>query len=865
MSAHPERREATWNGTGSRVVDVDSIGDAVVMIDASQRVLAFNSSACEMFGYEKAEVIGQPLDMLLPADAVDRHRDHVAAFAAADVAYGPMSRLRTLVGRRRNGVEFPIEITIGKTWVDGELLLSAVIRDVSDARRNESTQLARSEHLGAALQYATEGMIVTDRQFTILYASPFVERLHGASDGELVGRNIAEYVHPADVERNLAEFNRAREDGELVVHHQMRLRTAADQWIWVEATTSLTFDPRVDGLVTNFRDITAERTAKARRDAVAEFGLWALRSASLPDVMQRATDLVTEFLGAEVATVYERLTTERDHIIARAWSGWPQSPVGLVAPAPPDPPMGKTLATVDHFIVADYAQEAPFPGKQMLDDAGIKSSLGVVVAGDGVPWGAIGAMSTQLDQFDEGDIAFGQAVANVLAAALGRARLDAELLEQALRDPLTGLPNRALLNDRIARALAGLHRSPEERVAVLFVDIDNFKQVNDSLGHDAGDELLCEVGRRLRESVREEDTVARIGGDEFVIVTTLRSGLDDPLALAERIVASFHQPCQLTGSELYVTVSIGITISTGDGPGAADLLQDADVAMYEAKKLGRDRCVLYAGDLRAPLAVRASLEQDLHHALERDELMLYFQPVVNSDTGRNLGCEALLRWAHPERGLVSPGEFIPAMEETGMILPVGRWVIQRACQQLAQWQRDFERPDLTVSVNVSPRQLGDPELIPCIQRALTENGLTPSSLSIELTESTVVDDLERAQGTVEAIGALGVKLMIDDFGTGYSSLSYLTRLPVSVIKIDRSFITHICDDFGDQAIVRAVTTLAHDLGMFTVAEGVETACQLAVVRGLGCNLIQGFYYSRPLPASEFAAAWVAVCNLVAST
>jgi EAL domain-containing protein (putative c-di-GMP-specific phosphodiesterase class I) len=304
-------------------------------------------------------------------------------------------------------------------------------------------------------------------------------------------------------------------------------------------------------------------------------------------------------------------------------------------------------------------------------------------------------------------------------------------------------------------------------------------------------------------------------------------------------------------------VSIGIAISKNQLDSVSVLLQHGDFAMYEAKKFGRDCCVVYEEGQRTPLVARASLEQDLRSALERGQMMIYYQPVVDSDTGLKVSCEALLRWACPGRGLVSPGEFIPILEESGMILPFGRWVLQRACEQLGRWQVDFQRFDLTVSVNLSPRQLNDPELIPSIEHALASSGVAPSSLNVEITETMIVDDLERAKSTLEAIGNLGVDLLIDDFGTGYSSLSYLKRLPVACIKIDRSFISNICEDPADQAIVAAVSELARRLNVYTVAEGVETAEQLTLVRSLGCTLIQGFYYSPALPAREFAASWLA--------
>jgi diguanylate cyclase (GGDEF)-like protein/PAS domain S-box-containing protein len=728
----------------------------------------------------------------------------------------------------------------------------------------------RIEQFGAVLHYVSAGVIVTDYEGTISFANPYVEDLLGASSGAMVGTNAADYVHADGFQAVRNQFDHSQAEHQSTMSRVSRLRTGGGDWIWVEATTSLVDDPRIGGFVTTFHDITEQKMAEARREAVAEFGLWALQSTTVAELLQRATELVLEFLKADAVTVFERVEAADEYVIPRVWAGGPQPFVGINVPSSASGRIRTMMRTGDHFVVDDYSQADAleqfwYPVKRIFDNSGIRSSLGVVIASGDAAWGALVAISLKPASFDASDIAFTQALANVLGAALERDHIESLRAEQALHDPLTGLANRALLNDRIKLALEATHRAPDEYVAVLYIDVDNFKPVNDSLGHEVGDELLCEVARRLEEVVRAEDTIARIGGDEFVVVASMHPDSEDPVAIADRIVDSFNQPCRVGTSELFVTVSIGIATSRTDLYDGVTLLRDADVAMYEAKRSGRNCCVAYETRLRAPLLARASLEHDLHAAMASDQFLLFFQPVVDSDFGRKVGCEALLRWVHPQRGLILPDEFIPILEETGMILTVGKWIIDRACQQIAQWQRDFGRPDLTVSVNLSPRQLTDPELAHCIERALSSNRLTPSSLMIELTETMMVNDLEQAQSVVESIVETGVDLVIDDFGTGYLSLSYLKRLPVNCIKIDRSFITNICDDPGDRAIVGAVVELARGLGLSTVAGGVETLEQLAVVRALGCILIQGFYYSRALPAYEFAAKWLSAPALTRVT
>ena len=857
--------EAAWEASGSRSSDDPNSTNAVLSMDGSNHVVAANTSACDMFGYRPDEMIGRALDTLLSVGVCVREGggDREGPTPGSDDhSAGPIGQ--AIVGRRCDGSEFPADVTFESAWIDDGPMLSALVREDLERSDEGTSPGERIEQLQALLQHASDGVIVTDDLGTISYASPLLEHLQGVEPGGLVGVNVAEFLHTDDFEASLRRFRQERGSSRQVMRHECRLRKADGQWMWVEATTSLVEDPRVGGLVTNFRDVTEQRTARLRRVAIAEFGLMAIRTTSLAQLTERATEIMFELLQPGAAAVLERLDTGQDQVIIRSWTGGSQDFTGLTVPAPPTSPVGQILAGRGHQRVDNYDDEPWFIGKEAIESAGFKSSLGVAIGGDGAPWGVLRALSRQPDAFDEADVSFAQAVANVLASAIERARIDAERAQQAICDPLTGLPNRILLYDRMAWALAGAARTPGERVAALFVDVDNFKLVNDALGHGAGDELLIEIARRLTQSVRAEDTVARIGGDEFVILTSQRLGSDYARTLAERVIASFQEPCRVGGGDLFVSVRVGVAVSPDKPLGAAELLQCADVAMYEAKRLGRNCCITYHDELRPPLLARATLEQDLHHALERDELVLHFQPVVNSDTGRKVGCEALLRWDHPERGLVSPGEFIPIMEETGMIVPVGRWVIEQACLQVASWQREADHPDLSVSVNVSPRQLDDPEIIPCIQKALANSGLHPSSLSIELTETTVIRDLERAKSTVEMIASLGVKVMIDDFGTGYSSLSYLKRLPVAMIKIDRSFVTSICEDPADQAIVRSITGLAQDLGLYTVAEGVETAEQLDMVRGLGCRLIQGYYFSRPLSASEFASEWLSASHVVTS-
>jgi diguanylate cyclase (GGDEF)-like protein/PAS domain S-box-containing protein len=436
-----------------------------------------------------------------------------------------------------------------------------------------------------------------------------------------------------------------------------------------------------------------------------------------------------------------------------------------------------------------------------------------------------------------------------------RKALENELSHQAFYDPLTDLPNRALFMDRLAHALARAQRR-RSKVAVMFLDLDNFKFVNDSLGHEAGDQLLVAVGERLLECLRPEDTLSRFGGDEFTVLLEGTTRLHEATGVAERIADALRAPFTIDGRDLYVTASIGISVSAGrERPG--DLLRNADLAMYRTKRGGKDNYSVFDPSVSAHLPGRLSLERDLRRAVERGEFVVHYQPEVLLETGEIAGFEALVRWEHPERGLMPPAEFVPLAEETGLIVAIGGSVLREACRQAQRWlERNPEALGDTlpaVSVNLSPRQFRHPDLVQDVARVLRETSLSPRNLGLEVTESSVMDDAMVANTVLRQLRDLGVQLAIDDFGTGYSSLSRLKHLPVDALKIDRSFVAGIGEDAEDEVLISGVTNVAAGLGLSAVAEGVETPAQAARLRALGCRLAQGYYFSGPLPSEEVPA------------
>ncbi len=464
--------------------------------------------------------------------------------------------------------------------------------------------------------------------------------------------------------------------------------------------------------------------------------------------------------------------------------------------------------------------------------------------------------------------ALGRAREAQLALSLHRANVDLReandaLQRRAFEDALTGLPNRALFDDRLHHAVARLARSARgtrpgavgiDRLAVLFVDLDGFKPINDSFGHEAGDEVLRDVARRLQVAVRDSDTLARLGGDEFVAMIEVRDAESAAVALAQRIIENLRRPFRVGGQEMALSCSIGVAVFPDHDDTGQRLLACADAAMYAAKRAGGSTCVVYEASMAGDAAEQVLMQQALRQAIGRNELMLYYQPKVDARTGKVHGLEALLRWRHPERGIVSPAVFVPLAERFGLIGAVGNWVIDEACAQLARWHAQGLR--CRVAINLSPYQLRHPDLPARIRNALERNDLHPSQLVCEITETAMMENMHAERSVLDQVAALGVRLSIDDFGTGYSSLAHLRSIPARQIKIDRSFVVDLAGNADARSVLDAVVRLAHALRMEVVAEGVETDAQRSVLQELQCDVLQGYVIARPMPADS-VPEWLA--------
>ena len=496
-------------------------------------------------------------------------------------------------------------------------------------------------------------------------------------------------------------------------------------------------------------------------------------------------------------------------------------------------------------VIANRDLRAPAPLLVPLRDFGANACAVVPLPGEAAaPYGAIGVFSSAPREWPERVVAALEELAQWLGTEI-------ELRRGALRDPLTGLPNRTLLLERLDHAITRARRHGDFRFAVLSLDLDGIGLVNASLGQQAGDELLKIVADRLLVCIRGEDLAARVSGDKFAILLESLSDDADAGRVAQRIHRALADPVALARQEVYTGASIGVALSSSGLAPAATMLQHAVIAMTRAKQSGRGRFEMFDRAMQERAAARLKAETDLRHAIDRQEFELYYQPLVALDTGSITELEALIRWRSPERGIVPPLDFIPLAEETGLIFPMGSWVLTQACRQLKEWQERFSRElPLAVSVNISAKQLSHADLVPHVADIVTLSGIDPASLKLEITESSLIEDPEGTGARLQALRQLGVRIYLDDFGTGYSSLRYLHQLPLDAIKIDRSFVALMHEGATHLQLVHTVRALARNIGVRAIAEGVENPVQLSLLRSLGCESAQGFYFSRPVPKAD---------------
>jgi diguanylate cyclase (GGDEF)-like protein/PAS domain S-box-containing protein len=738
---------------------------------------------------------------------------------------------------------------------DNARLFGALDRQLAEHQRADE----RIRFQAGLLEQIDTAVVAVDGDHRCTEFNAAAERLFGYRREEVLGQRLLDLLAAPGQESLIAEVRTTSADRGWEGESRLRRNDGSEFPGHARIAPIRDADGQYLGTVAVIQDLTERKAVEQRLEkraseqaAVAALGERALEGGPLEGLLDHAMEVVAGVLGVDFADVLELSGDEREFLL-KAGIGFRGGLVRNITVAADwsDSQAGFTMLAKEPVIVQDIAGERRFQAGNLLREHQAASGVTVLIQGRGKPFGVLGAYSSRRRAFTADDVNFLQAVANVLADAIDRVRTEEETRRRGLHDPLTGLPNRTLVLDRIAHALARGDRS-EGSVAVLFLDVDNFKVVNDSLGHRAGDNLLRQLAARLSDAVRPADTVGRFGGDEFVVLC--EDVTDEPMALriAGRLARVFSEPFSLEGDDVHTaSASIGVVLRDGSQDNPEELLRDADAAMYRAKERGRSRVELFDTGMRARAIGRLQTEGDLRRALERDELRVFYQPIVALSDGRIRGFEALVRWQHPERGLLAPAQFIPVAEESGMIVGLGRVVLEAACRQSAQWTALYG--PVPIHVNLSARQVADPNLVDSVAHVLRLSGADPANLVLELTESSLLERVHSPGETLARLKALGISLMLDDFGTGYSSLSYLQHFPLSGLKIDRSFVGALSGSNGSGAIVDAILRMALALDLEVVAEGLESAEHLEVLRRLGCRFGQGYLFSRPVDVSAASA------------
>ncbi len=762
----------------------------------------------------------------------------------------------TMLGRsypRMTGRASPLRTGVATSSTPGLVRTAGSVAAPSELQRTKDALHGTRQQLRLITENVPAMIVYYDRQLICRFANTQYAAFFGFTVEGVLGKHLAEVIGPSSYERSAAQFQRVI-DGESVTYERTHPRPDGTvRHIRVAFAPERDAGGDVKGSYALVTDVTAYkdaedaiRTHALRQEAIAIYGQYALETRDIDKLIANAAAISTSGLDVTHSAVY-RLAGTNDPLLQIAGVGW-----RLDAPASVEreSATGRVLHSTQPVIVDDLGTVADVVVSAHLLAEGLRSGIEVAVPTSEGAFGVIGAYSRDPARFSRDDASFLMAIATSLGTAIGRKRAEERLAYVAQFDSLTGLPNRTLFRDRLSHAMTRAERGGTQ-LALMLLDLDRFKEINDTLGHRAGDRLLKAVAERLTDTLRTVDTVARLGGDEFTVILEDAENTAAVAMVAEKVVGALARPFPLDDQEYFLTVSAGIAMYPSNPGDIETLIMNADVAMYDAKDRGKNNFQFYRAEMNAMKQERLSLEGQLRRAVERGELFIDYQPQVDLRMNRIIGAEALLRWRHPELGLIEPNRFIPIAEQSNLILQIGKWVLHTACAQNAIWQR-AGLPRIRVAVNVSARQFRA-ELLETVGSALRGAGLAPDCLELEITEGLLIEDPEAASAVLTELKALGVHVAIDDFGSGYSSLSYLKHFPLDSLKIDRGFVRDLSIDADDASIARAIIALGHSLDLKVIAEGVETPQQLAFLRDHHCDVVQGFLFGAPVAADAMAA------------
>ncbi|HTM62089.1 MAG TPA: EAL domain-containing protein [Burkholderiales bacterium] len=822
----------------------------IAHVDLGGHFTDVNRKLCDMLGYFESELIGRSVKDISHPDDRDKTDDERGRMRAGEV---PSVQLEKRYLRKNGSVLWvTLTVALARNALGEPQHEIAIMEDITARKEEEATM----QRFRTALDSSADMVFLFDLDAgRLLDFNETACKQLGYTRAELLrkrARDIRPDASSGTLRRETSELMGMAGQTNTVMTEYRRKDGSTFP---VESRRSLLDTPQGRVLVVNSRDLSERMSAEKRRAAqtryqkkISRLGQAALSKRNPAELIAKAVQSVQEGLGGGVVAYLERGNSEREMVLRRV-AGLGSTPTDTAVMRIERESLLAPLFESPEPVVLNgpWKEGLPLP-LEWLRRYG--SLVAVPIPADGGPRGIVCAIGDAPGAFGPEETRFLTAAASMVAAAMHRLDSEARLAYLAQFDPLTGLPNRTLLADRFSLMIVQARRR-NVSLGVLFIDLDDFKLVNDTQGHAAGDELLQETAKRLQSTLRDGDTVARISGDEFAVVLADLARPDDAAIVAQKIIDRLAAPATIQGQEFVVTASIGISTFPADGDDAEALLGAADAAMYRAKQSGRNAFQFFTADINTRTRARAQMGLELRRALDRREFSLHYQPKIDLTSGKPCGAEALLRWNHPERGRVAPVEFIPVLEETGLIVPVGEWVLKRACEDLKHWQR-IGAPKMPVAVNLSARQFRQHDLEERIRSIVADAGIDPSLIELEITESQLMHDPDHAIKVLTALGAAGVRIAIDDFGTGYSSLAYLTRFPLASLKIDRSFVADVLDDEADATIVRTIVDMAHTLGFTVIAEGVELDSQAAFLRTLGCEQAQGFLFAKPMPADEFS-------------